>query len=139
MRNAPAPRGVRAVALVVAVFVGGWVTRDLWNAREPTLPRDEADTRFGLDEHERRAIFGEVVSDEPRARKDGHEHFADPWSAEDDRAAGERDKAREVAHAHAVNLTQVYLVLDEGIRAHWPGPDGKPIDATTVPLKPRPQ
>ena len=28
-------------------------------------------------------------------------------------------------------------LIDEGIRAHWPGADGKPLEATTTPLHPR--
>jgi len=27
--------------------------------------------------------------------------------------------------------------VDHGLRSGWPGPDGKPLDVATVPLKPR--
>ena len=61
------------------------------------------------------------------------------WSIEDERAAHERDLARTLAEERRVSVSTIYLVLDEGIRAHWPGSNHKPLDASVVPLKPRPR
>ena len=38
---------------------------------------------------------------------------------------------------YGLTMSQVYLILDEGIRGRWPGPDGQPLDPHTVPLNPR--
>ena len=130
-----------ALALVLGVAEGVHVTRNLRAVPPPPplLPDDgAAGVRFGLDEATRRAIFTELAIGEPAAREQARVHFPEPWSAEDDRAAFERDTAREIARSHAVNLTQIYLVLDEGIREHWPAPPNQtPLEPHTVPLKPR--
>jgi hypothetical protein len=60
------------------------------------------------------------------------------WSREDDRGWGERVLARSLAQKYGISLTQVFLVLDEGIRKKWPGPDGNPLPATVPPLDLRP-
>jgi hypothetical protein len=39
-----------------------------------------------------------------------------------------------MAGKYRISLTQAYLILDEGIRNKWPGPDGTPLPATTPPL-----
>jgi hypothetical protein len=59
------------------------------------------------------------------------------WSREDDRGHYERVKMRELAARYEGTLTQMYLILDEGIRNKWPGPDGQPLPATTPPWDPR--
>lgn len=96
------------------------------------------DVRYGLDLAARKAIFAEVAATEPHSREQGVAGFpGQPWSQEDHRAAFERDAVRSIAARRGLNLTQIYLVLDEGIRSQWPGPDGKPLRATSVPLDPR--
>ena len=51
--------------------------------------------------------------------------------------AQERALAQSLATRHGLSLSQVYLILDEGIRDKWPGPDGEPLIATTPPQDPR--
>lgn len=104
----------------------------------PTEP--VGDQRFELPEETRRAIFAELATKElaERARAikantwNGH-----LWSREDDRGHYERVAIRAVAAKYRISFSQAYLVLDEGIRERWPGPDGKPLPATTPPLNPR--
>jgi hypothetical protein len=102
------------------------------------IPTEEIDDyRFRLAEHTRRAIFAELATAELAERERAikanswHGHL---WSREDDRGHYERVAVRAVAAKYRVSLTQTYLVLDEGIRDHWPGPDGKPLPAITPPL-----
>jgi hypothetical protein len=134
---------VRAFAIAIAVFA-------LWKRVEiatlpllttkpaPAIPTEEIeDYRFRLPERTRREIFAELATAElsERARAiaanswNGH-----LWSREDDRGHYERIAVRNAAAKHHVSLSQVYLVLDEGIRERWPGPDGNPLPATTPPL-----
>lgn len=115
--------------------------RPLVSAKPPApLPPDEGDKRFGLPVGTRKRIFEELAAAEPHGRAEGQKGFPGvdlAWSAEDHRGAFERQKAAEVASRHRISLTQVYLILDEGIRERWVGPDGAPLTPTTVPLHPR--
>jgi hypothetical protein len=129
-------------ALGVALIVVTSVTRPVRNPpAPPPLPAEAPDdlaTRYGVPIAERRAIFAEIAAGEPDARAHGRSNFpGEPWSMEDDRAASERDAARAIAAARGINVSLVYAILDEGIRAKWLGRDGAPLDARIVPLKPR--
>jgi hypothetical protein len=147
--GAPATR----IAWVVRIAVFAFAAVLLWkrlnttaapllNAKPPNpIPSEEIeDYRFRLPERTRREIFAEIAEAElvERARAiqrntwNGH-----LWSREDDRGHAERVYFRLLAKHHNISLTQVYLILDEGIRAKWPSPDGEPLPATTPPLNPR--
>ena len=129
-------------ALGIAVIVLATVTQPV---RAPTPPaplpheaQDDLAMRFGIALVDRRIIFSELVANESAARAHARDTFpGEPWSMEDDRAAGERDAARAISAARHINLSIVYAILDEGIRARWPGKDDAPLDAHIVPLKPR--
>lgn len=104
----------------------------------PPIPTEEIDDyKFRLPEHTRKEIFEDLATAElaerDRAAKantwNGH-----LWSREDDRGHYERVAARAAAVKFKISLAQVYLVLDEGIREHWPAPNGQPLPATTPPL-----
>ena len=126
----------------------GWGIAQTWSTMRPAvqskppppLPPDRGDERFGLPLSTRKQIFAQFAAAEPGYRAEGHRAFNGPgleWSAEDHRGAFERQKAAALSSRFHVSLTQVYMCLDEGIREHWPGPDGKPLDPHTVPLNPR--
>lgn len=136
-----ANRIVRAALTAGALLVGGnealVITRGIWSTPLPaSLPPDSATTRFGVEEEIRHQVFSEIAAEEPGARDHARERFpADQtWRREDDRSASERDTVRTLASSHHLNITQVYLILDEGIREAWPGSDGKPLSPKTVPL-----
>jgi hypothetical protein len=145
----PAPRlsrlrvATRAAACVLALIVAAVATvrtvRPIVTGPRPVALVDgPGDVKFGLPEPERRELFKEIAAAEPHGRAQGVAGFPDqPWSQEDHRCAFERETTRGLATRKGLALTQVYLVLDEGIRAQWPGADGKPLRATTVPLAPR--
>jgi hypothetical protein len=134
---------VRIVVTAVAVLLlGRRVSAEvgpMLSARPPApIPAVEIDDyRFRLPERMRREIFAEVAAAELAERQraiaantwKGH-----AWSTEDDRGHYERIAVRAAAAKHKLSLSQVYLVLDEGIRSKWPAPDGKPLPATTPPL-----
>jgi hypothetical protein len=128
------------LALLVALF---WVVRTAKPiTSEPRPPaivdRDGNGVRFGMPEWRRREIFKEMAAAEPASRANGIAGFPNqPWSQEDHRCAFERDTVRALAGRYGITLTEAYLVLDEGIREHWLGPDGKPLTPKTVPLMPR--
>lgn len=123
-------------------------TKTLLGSRPPPpIPTQEVeDYRFRLPERVRREIFGKIAAAEIAERQrairertwilpgypNGHQ-----WSREDDRGHYERVALRTVAAEYRISLSQVYLVLDEGIRARWPGPDGEPLPGTSPPLDPR--
>ncbi|MBX3231101.1 MAG: hypothetical protein KIT84_37190 [Labilithrix sp.] len=130
------------VTVLVVLFLWRRVVREvkpMVSARPPTpIPSEEVDDyRFRMPERTRREIFTELATAEIAERQraiaantwNGHQ-----WSREDDRGHYERVAVRAAAAKHKVSITQVYLVLDEGIRNHWPAPDGKPLPATSPPL-----
>lgn len=143
-----APRSHVAWAVRVCVFTFAAVmlykrvtvvTAPLLDAKELTfIPSEEIDDyRFRLPERTRREIFMEIAAAENAERKravDQNTWKGHLWSREDDRGHFERLQLRQLATRYKVSLTQIYLVLDEGIRAHWPGPDGNPLPATTPAL-----
>ena len=132
---------VSAASLSYAWILGRDMTRPLrTTAPPPPLPRDSGDVRFGVPLAVRKQIFAELAAAEPNARVEGKKQFPGAeleWSAEDHRGAFERKTAAAIAGARRLSLTQVYLILDEGIRERWPGPDGQPLSPYVVPLHPR--
>jgi hypothetical protein len=132
---------------LAAIFVLGvllWrrvqiATLPMLTAKPPLpIPTEEIeDYRFRLPEHTRREIFTQLATAElaerDRAIK-ANTWAGHLWSREDDRGHYERVAVRATAAKYHVSLSQTYLVLDEGIRKHWPAPDGNPLPATTPPL-----
>ncbi|MDB4943209.1 MAG: hypothetical protein JWP97_2743 [Labilithrix sp.] len=133
---------VMGFAVVVLFTRARSLTAPLLRAKPPIpVPTEEIeDYRFRLPERTRREIFAVIAENEQQQRAtaiasnswNGH-----LWSREDDRGHFERVFFRQVAKRFNISLSQVYLVQDEGIRAHWPGPDGEPLPATVPPLNPR--
>jgi hypothetical protein len=126
-------------ALVALSRRVGMATAPILQARSPSpIPTEEIeDYRFRLPEHVRHEIFTDLATAELAERQraitantwGGH-----LWSREDDRGHYERVAARAAAAKYRISLTQVYLVLDEGLREHWLAPNGQPLPATTPPL-----
>jgi hypothetical protein len=131
--------GLQAVSLLAVVpYVLKTISPITHDPKPAALADGPGDVRYGLSEATRREIFKEIAAAEPGQRQEGVSAFpTQPWSQEDHRAAFERNALRAMAPNRHLNLTQVYLVMDEGVRARWPGPDGKPLVATTIPLDPR--
>lgn len=130
---------VLSFALVVLYKRTNVATAPLLNAKPlPFIPSEEIeDYRFRLPERTRREIFTEIAEAELTERKRAVEHDkwrGHLWSREDDRGHFERVQFRTLATKYKISLTQVYLILDEGLRGHWPGPDGNPLPATSPPL-----
>lgn len=134
--------GITVLALFVVLRKTTSITSPLLKAKPPpAIPTTELeDYKFKYPERVRREIFAEFAAAEIAERKravaantwNGH-----VWSREDDRGHFERVKARELAARYKGSLSQMYLILDEGIRQRWPGPDGQPLAATTPPFNPR--
>ena len=103
----------------------------------PITSSDDPENRYGLTAPVRHQIFTELATAELAERKraiEANSWKGHLWSREDDRGHNERVTARAVAGRHRVSLTQVYLVLDEGIREHWLAPNDSPLSALTPPL-----
>ena len=85
-----------------------------------------------------RALFDELVREEPGARARARDDWAHHrWSQQDAFGAFEHERAAQLARDKKRSEQDLLLVIDHGLRAHWPGPDGQPLEVTTVPLKPR--
>lgn len=144
--SAPSTRVAWAVRVCVLSFAAvvlykrtTAVTSPLLDAKPlPFIPSEEIeDYRFRLPERTRHEIFMEIAEAENAERKraiDQNTWKGHLWSREDDRGHYERVQLRALGTRYKISLTQMYLILDEGIRNHWPGPDGKPLPATTPAL-----
>lgn len=90
-------------------------------------------------ENEVRPIFDQLVKDEPQHRAAALDDWAHHrWSQLDGFGAMEREQFSAIARERQVSPQALFRVLDDGLRAGWPGPTGQPLDSRTVPLKPRP-
>jgi hypothetical protein len=94
---------------------------------------------FAPDSAQRRQLFDRLVRDEPRNRTQALEDWAQHrWSQQDAFGALERDRVGALAREVGASPQDLFRVLDDGLRAGWPGPDGRPLLVRTVPLRPRP-
>jgi hypothetical protein len=130
------------VSLVALASVAHSTTYPLTHIpRRTALNGDAYDGhRYGLTLEVRKKIFAELARVEIAERKRAIDHNTwngHLWSREDDRGHYEMTAARALATTYGITLTQVYMVLDEGIREKWPGPDGKPLSPFTPPQDPR--
>jgi hypothetical protein len=127
---------LRLIALLFAFGVALRMTRTVRKTPPPD-PLSTSAPLFGIPEAKQRIIFNDLAADEPRARIESAKKFpGELWSIEDERAAHERDRTREIADNHKINVSQAYLILDEAIRAHWLY-NHAPLEGNVVPLKPR--
>ena len=128
-----------AIGVIVIVQTVRSTAEPLLAAKPPpVIPTQEfPGDRFRLSEDRRKEIFKELATAELSERKraiDGNTWQGHMWSREDDRGWWENKAVREAALRHNVTATQVYLVLDEGIRNHWLAPNGQPLPGNTPPL-----
>jgi len=132
---------VQVVALTFAATTLLRTVKPLFHAPPvPPIPPDHDGERFGVSEEQRRAIFKRIADIDVGAVAMSQSKFPGmPWSQGDDQAAYERNAARSYAVQYRLNLAQIYLIIDEGIRNHWPASDGQPLRATITPLDPRKQ
>ncbi len=87
----------------------------------------------------RRAIFEQLVETELAARDEAKDDWAHHrWSQQDAFGAKESDRVNKVASDRGLAAQDLFLVIDEGLRAGWTTADGGALPATIVPLKPRP-
>ncbi len=133
--------GFTVATLSYCFVVARDMTRPLRTAQAPApLPPDHGDVKFGVPLAVRKQVFEELAAAEPSAREEGKKAFggfALEWSAEDHRGGFERKTVANIGAAKHLSVTQVYLILDEGIRERWPGPDGQPLSPLVAPLHPR--
>lgn len=134
--------GVTLVGTILIYRTVAQTVEPLMTAKEPTpIPTQEfPGDRFRLSEDRRKEIFRELATAELAERKraiDQNTWNGHAWSREDDRGWWESKTVKEIAARNHISATQVYLVLDEGIRNKWPAPNGEPLPGTTPALNPR--
>lgn len=133
--------------LVTAVLVWAGVAL----VREPLPSRDGAidanGLRFGLSVAQRQTVYRDVLASEPADRASvakGDEAAIWNRNRDDFFHALESNRVRAIAQRHRLSIWHVYLILDEGFRAHWAPPPGvviyrdeAPMARTTRPLETR--
>ena len=104
------------------------------------LSRDGAEPLFGVPRPERERIWRDISGHDGEWRRAGREAFPrHPWSQHDHYAAFLLQHMTMLAARKGLSISQVALIFDEGVHNQWPAPNGKPVDATWVPLQPRQQ
>jgi hypothetical protein len=133
-------------ALAWAVFAASVAAVLLWAVivdRRHPAPTASAEitgperTRFGLSEARRREIFQALVLGEPIDRGVAErESETAIWNRNHDSFFHQHEWRRvpQVCRQHGIPTWLGYLILDEGIRSHWPPPPGVTIYADDAPL-----
>jgi hypothetical protein len=129
--------GIATLVLPAILLVG--IVVGVVRAAPPTpVPPADGDSRFGLEEEERREIYTAITRHEHFSRSMAKEQFpGHAWSQSDAYFGHMRDLVVHLARTRGLHPSQIFLVFDEGIRLHWPDDRGNPLPATTVPLRPR--
>ena len=127
------------ILLLVALAQLSVRTKKLYAASQfKKLPVHQNQALAHLSLEKRQRIFRQLVTPFPKFIREGRARFGDhPWSISDTLHYYERLEVGKIASQYRLHKTEVYLILVEGIRRAWPGADGKPVCATTAPLKPR--
>lgn len=121
---------MKSRALAVAVVGGACLWAALAPAPARPSPPPEQDTR---------ALFDRLAAGEAEAWRKAKEDWPQHrWSQQDAFSAFEREHVTSLAREKHLASQDVFDALDQGIRAHWPQPDGGALEPTVVPLKMRP-
>lgn len=129
------------LAWLLPLAATAWAVSIPLSAPAPgALSRDETEPRFGVPRPERERIWRDISANDGDWRRAGREAFPDhPWSQHDHYAAFLLKHMAMLAARTGLSISQVALIFDEGVHSRWPAPNGKPVDATWVPLQPRQQ
>jgi hypothetical protein len=93
---------------------------------------------FGVSRETSEKVFSQIIKEDYRARDHARRRFPrHVWSQQDDQGEFMRHRIRAIAQSHNLSITQVYLIMDYGSRAHWADAEGRTVSATIVPLNPR--
>jgi len=98
---------------------------------------DASGRRFGMTEEERRRFFLEVTRGEPSDRQRAtREREGVVWIRNHDDYFHELEAQRVAAHARRARIPmwQAHLIIDEGLRAHWPPAPGVELRADDAPM-----
>jgi hypothetical protein len=94
-------------------------------------------TRFGLSEAERRKLFQELTRGEPADRRSSLEYKeGSVWNRNRDDLFHQAEWRRIAGAGRLAPEWMAYLILDEGIRNHWPAAPGVEVRADDAPLAP---
>lgn len=123
--------------LVVGVLLTS--ARALSKEPLPDVPGtyDTAGGRFGLSLEKRKEIYRAILKTEPSDRAAvANENEAAVWNRNRDDFFHQKEASRinGIAVAFHIPRYQAYLILDEGMRAHWDPPPGVEIRYDDAPL-----
>ena len=127
------------VLISAMVFAGVRTAKLVKNARPRVIELQRSTGRLAhIPETKRRRVFRRLVSSFPRHWKRARGRFpGKPWSISDDFHYQERVEVTRAASRHRLSKPEIYLILDEGIRRAWPGPNGEPLPSNPPALRPR--
>ncbi|MCA9523889.1 MAG: hypothetical protein KC609_23130 [Myxococcales bacterium] len=133
-----ADRWVQVIALLLVLAAASWIAAaTVQRQRVRRVPSDTAGSRFGVPLEQRRAIFDLVTGKALRWRAEVRRRVPDnPYYRELEFHLRLRRFVRRLARAKSLDPTQVWLIVDEGIRRHWKTPRGKGFEPVIEPVKP---
>ena len=121
------------------LLVLGWAVKVDCGAPPTTVSAatSPAGVRFKLTEAQRRRIYEEILKGEPADRVESTKiSEAAVWNRNHDDRFHEYEWRRIAGAAarHGIPAWEAYLMLDEGMRAHWPPPPGVDVYLDEAPL-----
>jgi hypothetical protein len=126
-------RETNAQSTVAASVVALVVAAALFQSRPPAIPAFHT-----LPDGQAHALYTAAAEAEVTARGQASGRFrGSPWSQDDDFHNKEGKFIRNYAKAHGVAMASAIDALDRGMRAHWPTPNGTPLDQKVIPCRPR--
>lgn len=114
----------------------------LYACLKPLLAAIERPRTLGTDldisADDAHVAFDQLVRAETSSRLRARERFpGHAWSQQDDEAQFMRGHARRIGQSMGLTLSQVYLVMDRGLRERWVDDKGRRLKTRVVPLNPR--
>ena len=129
----------RRTLWVIPAGIALWLGSHVTSVEPPKpIPPPTEDSRFGVSDEKRRKVFDTIAEESRQWREESNNRFPnDPWTAEDDFRNKVRLNFERYTDRFDLDRTTLHLIYDEGIRQRWKGPNGEPLEATTVPLHKR--
>jgi hypothetical protein len=131
-------RWVGIATLVLPVMVAWMVVEDVRSWPEPAPMTVTEEKSFGLTEKARRMYFTKIAQFEEHWRTEAKKQFPkQKWSQCDAYFNHVMQHVQHLARIYRVHYSQMFMVLDEGVRKGWTDEQGGKMPAVTEPLRPR--
>lgn len=121
-------------ALAAGVYLVYVIVTTVAAPRPAPVPPTVAGARFGVALETRQKLYGELLRQAARFRRNARMVRRRPYNQEMIFLAQVAHFVARSAPLHSLSPAQVWLIVDEGIRNHWTIPGFAPLPVRVVPL-----